>query len=293
MDNKKVLIAGGSGFIGQKLASLLIEKGYDVSTLTRKPKHSKDIFWNPKKKEIDVKQLGEIAVLVNLVGENIGLGRWTKKRKKELVDSRVDSTAFLCEIAEKMPKLSYFVSASAINCYGKESDKIHVESDDFGNNFLSQLIKSWEKASDTLASKIPVAKLRIPIVLSENDGALVRIKKITNFGLGAPLGSGKQTMPWIHIADLCGLFAFAIDKKLVGSYNANAGLDSNKDFMKSVALSMKRPFFLPPVPSFLLKLFLGEQACIVLEGIKVSNKKIRAAGFTFQDTTLSSALKKT
>ena len=192
-----------------------------------------------------------------------------------------------------MPKLSYFVSASAINCYGKESDKIHIESDDFGSNFLSQLIKSWENASDTLAVKIPVAKLRIPIVLSENDGALVRIKKITNFGLGAPLGSGKQTMPWIHIADLCRLFAFAIDKKLVGSYNANAGLDSNKDFMKSVALSMKRPFFLPPVPSFLLKLILGEQACIVLEGIKVSNEKIHAAGFTFQDSTLSSALKKT
>jgi Predicted nucleoside-diphosphate sugar epimerase len=191
-----------------------------------------------------------------------------------------------------MPKLSYFISASAINCYGKESNKIHKESDDFGSNFLSQLIKSWENASDTLASKIPVAKLRIPIVLSKNDGALVRIKKITNFGLGAPLGSGKQTMPWIHIADLCRLFAFAIDKKLVGSYNANAGLDSNKDFMKSVALSMKRPFFFPSVPSFLLKLILGEQACIVLEGIKVSNEKIRAAGFTFQDTTLSSALKK-
>ena len=174
----------------------------------------------------------------------------------ELFTINTKSTKSVDEIAEKMPKLSYFISASAINCYGKESDKIHIESDDFGSNFLSQLIKSWENASDKLASKIPVAKLRIPIVLSENDGALVRIKKITNFGLGAPLGSGKQTMPWIHIADLCRLFAFAIDKKLVGSYNANAGLDSNKDFMKSVALSMKRPFFLPPVPSFLLKLFL-------------------------------------
>ena len=260
MDNKKVLIAGGSGFIGQKLASLLIDRGFDVSTLTRKPKHSKDIFWDPITREINLSQLSEIDVLVNLVGENIGLGRWTKKRKKELVDSRVDSTTFLCEIAEKMPKLSYFISASAINCYGKESDTIQIESDDFGDNFLSQLIKSWENASDTLAAKIPVAKLRIPIVLSENDGALVRIKKITNFGLGAPLGSGKQTMPWIHIADLCRLFAFAIDKKLVGSYNANAGLDSNKDFMKSVALSMKRPFFFPPVPSFLLKLIFGRHA---------------------------------
>lgn len=144
MDNKKVLIAGGSGFIGQKLASLLVEKGFDVSILTRNPKVNRDIFWNPEKKEIDTKQLGEIAVIVNLVGENIGVGRWTKKRKKELVDSRVDSTTFLCELAEKMPKLSYFVCASAINCYGKESDKIHIESDDFGSNFLSQLIKSWE-----------------------------------------------------------------------------------------------------------------------------------------------------
>ena len=292
MDNKKVLIAGGSGFIGQKLASLLVEKGFDVSVLTRNPKVNRDIFWNPEKKEIDIKQLGEIAVIVNLVGENIGVGRWTKKRKKELVDSRVDSTTFLCELAEKLPKLSYFVCASSINCYGKESDKIHIESDDFGSNFLSQLIKSWENASDTLASKIPVAKLRIPIVLSKNDGALVRINKITNFGLASPLGSGEQTMPWVHIDDLCSMFVFAIENKLAGTFNANAGLDKNRIFMKAVATNMNRPFFFPSVPAFLLKLILGEKACIVLDGIKVSNEKIRAAGFTFHDTTLSSALKK-
>ena len=292
MENKKVLIAGGSGFIGQKLASLLVEKGFDVSILTRNPKVNRDIFWNPEKKEIDTKQLGEIAVIVNLVGENIGVGRWTKKRKKELVDSRVDSTTFLCELAEKLPKLSYFVCASAINCYGKESDKIHIESDDFGSNFLSQLIKSWENASDTLAVKIPVAKLRIPIVLSNNDGALVRINKITNFGLASPLGSGEQTMPWVHVDDLCRMFVFAIENKLVGTFNANAGLDKNRIFMKAVASNMNRPFFFPSVPAFLLKLILGEKACIVLDGIKVSNEKIRAAGFTFQDSTLSSALKK-
>ena len=292
MDNKKVLIAGGSGFIGQKLASLLIEKGFDVSTLTRKPKHSKDIFWNPVTREINLSQLSEIDVLVNLVGENIGVGRWTKKRKKELVDSRVDSTTFLCELAEKLPKLSYFVSASAINCYGKESDKIHIESDDFGSNFLSQLIKSWENASDTLAVKIPVAKLRIPIVLSNNDGALVRINKITNFGLASPLGSGEQTMPWVHVDYLCRMFVFAIENKLVGTFNANAGLDKNRIFMKAVATNMNRPFFFHCVPAFLLKLILGEKACIVLDGIKVSNEKIRTTGFTFHDTTLSSALKK-
>ena len=292
MDNKKVLIAGGSGFIGQKLASLLVEKGFDVSILTRNPKVNRDIFWNPEKKEIDTKQLGEIAVIVNLVGENIGVGRWTKKRKKELVDSRVDSTTFLCELAEKLPKLSYFVCASAINCYGKESDKIHIESDDFGSNFLSQLIKSWENASDTLAVKIPVAKLRIPIVLSNNDGALVRINKITNFGLASPLGSGEQTMPWVHIDDLCRMFVFAIENKLVGTFNANAGLDKNRIFMKAVASNMNRPFFFPSVPAFLLKLILGEKACIVLDGIKVSNEKIRTTGFTFQDAILSSALKK-
>ncbi len=290
MERKTVLIAGGTGFIGRELANLLSKNGYEVYKLTRNPKQQNHLFWDPQKRKMDEKILDKVTVLVNLVGENVGEGRWTAKRKKLLVDSRVDTTTFLCELTQKMPKLSYYISASAINCYGKESDKVHVESDEFGDDFLANLIKEWEAASNTIARNIPVAKLRIPIVLSKNDGALSKIKKITNLGLGSSLGSGKQTMPWVHIDDLCRMFAFAIDSNLEGVYNAHADSNSNKTFMKAVAVRLNRPFFLPPVPSFLLKLILGEKACIVLNGIKVSNKKITDAGFIFQYSNIETAL---
>ncbi len=289
MKRKTVLIAGGRGFIGRSLSILLADKGYEVYKLTRSPKKDSHIIWNPKKKFIDEKVLDNIDILVNLLGENIGEGRWTEKRKKLLVDSRVDTTTFLCELSQKMPKLSYYIGASAIDCYEKDN-KIHIESDPYGNSFLALLIKDWEDSTDKLPSTIPVAKIRIPIVLSRKNGALSKIKKLIKTGLGSPLGTGEQLMPWVHIDDLCRLFAFAIDSNLDGVYNAHANFNSNKTFMKAVAVRLNRPFFLPRVPSFLLKMILGEKACIILNGSKVSNKKITDAGFIFQYTNLKTAL---
>lgn len=290
MEKKTVLIAGGRGFIGRSLAILLTDMGFDVLKLTRTPKKTHHIIWNPKKKFIQENLLHKIDIVVNLLGENIGEGRWTEKRKKLLFESRIDTTTFLCEITQKMPKLSYYVGASAIDCYGKEGDRVHIETDAYGDDFLANLIKEWEASTDTLASKINVGKIRIPIVLSRKNGALSKIKKIINAGLGCPLGSGKQTMPWVHLDDLCRLFAFAINGNLNGVYNAHSNSNTNKTFMKALAARLNRPFFLPSAPSFLLKLILGEKAIILLNGTKVSNKKIIDAGFIFQYTNIKTAL---
>jgi uncharacterized protein (TIGR01777 family) len=292
---KTVLIAGGSGLIGKKLNQVLSKKGYKVYTLTRTAKHRGQIYWNPAQQTIEGKHLDKVNIIINLTGENIGEKRWTSDRKKALRDSRVKTTQFLHSLVANLPNLEYYISASGINCY-EQDDEIHVESDPYGNDFLSKLVKEWEAMSDLFESNCKVAKLRISMVLSKRGGALDKMLLPVKLGLGSPIGSGKQMMPWIHIEDLCNLFVFAIENELTGTYNAAANCDSNHDFMKALAKALNRPFFMPKVPAFLLKLMLGEMSALVLDSTNASNEKIKNAGFVFQhehiESTLSVLLKR-
>ena len=286
---KTVLIAGGSGLIGKKLNQTLSKKGYKVYTLTRTAKHRGQIYWNPAQQTIEGKHLDKINIIINLTGENIGEKRWTKERKKALRDSRVKTTQFLHSLVANIPNLEYYISASGINCYPQE-DKIHVESDEYGTDFLAKLVKEWEAVSDLFASNCKVAKLRISMVLSKRGGALDKMLLPVKLGLGSPIGSGEQIMPWIHIDDLCNMFVFAIENQLTGVYNAAANCDSNKDFMKALAKALNRPFFMPKVPSFLLKLMLGEMSALVLDSTNASNEKIKQAGFEFEHEDIEATL---
>lgn len=292
---KTVLIAGGSGLIGKKLNQVLSKKGYKVYTLTRSAKHRGQIYWNPTQQTIEGKHLDKVNIIINLTGENIGEKRWTNERKKALRDSRVKTTQFLHSLVSNLPNLEYYISASGINCYDQD-DKIHTESDPFGKDFLSKLVKEWEAMSDLFESNCKVAKLRISMVLSKRGGALDKMLLPVKLGLGSPIGTGKQLMPWIHIDDLCNLFVYAIENELTGTYNATANCDSNHDFMKALAKALKRPFFMPKVPAFLLKLMLGEMAALVLNSTNASNEKVKNAGFIFQhediEATLSSFFKR-
>ena len=292
---KTVLIAGGSGLIGKKLNQVLSKKGYKVYTLTRSAKHRGQIYWNPTQQTIEGKHLDKVNIIINLTGENIGEKRWTNERKKALRDSRVKTTQFLHSLVSNLPNLEYYISASGINCYEKD-DKIHTESDPYGKDFLSKLVKEWEAMSDLFESNCKVAKLRISMVLSKRGGALDKMLLPVKLGLGSPIGTGKQLMPWIHIDDLCNLFVYAIENELTGTYNATANCDSNHDFMKALAKALNRPFFMPKVPAFLLKLILGEMAALVLNSTNASNEKVKSAGFIFQnediEATLSSFFKR-
>lgn len=292
---KTVLIAGGSGLIGKKLNQVLSKRGHKVYTLTRTAKHRGQIYWNPAQQTIEGKHLDKVNIIINLTGENIGEKRWTKERKKALRDSRVKTTQFLHSLVSNLPNLEYYIAASGINCY-EQDDKLHVESDAYGKDFLSKLVKEWEAISDLFESNCKVAKLRISMVLSKRGGALDKMLLPVKLGLGSPIGTGKQMMPWIHIDDLCNLFAYAIENELTGTYNASANCDSNHDFMKALAKALKRPFFMPKVPAFLLKLMLGEMSALVLDSTNASNEKIKNTGFVFQnehiDSTLSLLLKR-
>jgi len=288
---KTVLIAGGSGLIGKQLTKVFKERGYRVYKLSRNARKQGHVQWNPKMKQVDEKYLSRVNILVNLAGASIGDKNWSTKRKKELIDSRVESTEFLHEMAAKMPKLSYYVGASGVNCYDLNVDKVFTEEDAYGSDFLSTLVKDWEQASERFSAICPTLKLRIAMVLSNRGGSMNAMKRPVFFGLGSPIGPGTQYHPWIHIEDLCRMILFGIEQNLDGTYNAVAHCDTNKTMMKGIAKYMNRPFFMPSVPSFILTLFLGERASLVLSDLRVSNDKIKKAGFTFKYDQLNKALK--
>jgi uncharacterized protein (TIGR01777 family) len=290
-ETKTVLIAGGSGLIGKQLTKVFKERGYRVYKLSRNARKQGHIEWNPKTKQIDEKYLSRIHILINLAGANIGDKNWNTSRKQELIDSRVQSTEFLSELALKMPKLSYYVGASGVNCYDLKQDKLFQEEDAYGSDFLSTLVHDWEKASDRFDGICPYMKLRIAMVLSNRGGSLTAMKRPVFFGLGSPLGSGNQYHPWIHIDDLCRMISFGIEHQLEGTYNAVAECDTNRTMMKGIAKYMHRPFFLPAVPSGILKFILGERSMLVLSDLRVSKDKIKNAGFQFKFDKLNKALK--
>ena len=288
---KTIMIAGGTGLIGKALEKKLLEIGYSVRILTRNPTSNNHYFWNPSLAEIDESSLSEVNVLINLSGAGIADKRWTKDRKEVLVSSRIGTNEFLASKISKMPQLEQFISSSGINCYPLENtSKIYIEGDDFGTDYLSQLVKKWEESANLFLSKCPVAKIRTAVVLSPNGGALSRMLPAIKMGIGSPLGSGNQAMAWIHIDDLVDLFVFAIENHLTGAYNAVTACTSNKNFMQALAKQYKKPFWFLFVPSFMLKLIFGEMSTVLLDGVFVSNQKMIDLGFKFKRKHIESAL---
>ena len=284
------LISGGRGLVGKALGNMLKRQGHTVYKLSRRPKRKGHIYWNPEKQSIEGKHLHKIEVIINLAGANIGAQKWSNKRKLELINSRVNSIQFLKQTAATMPNLNYYISASGINCYGYNSQIEKEESDDYGNDFLSELVKEWEAASNSFKEICPVAILRIALVVDKKGGALKKIMKPIKLGLGSPLGSGQQYLPWIHIKDLCRMFMHCIEHKKEGTFNAANGYISNQEFMKTISKKMKKPFFFPAIPKPILSFFLGEMSTMLTESLKVSNQKIKQNGFEFLFPDFDSAM---
>ncbi|MCE2743665.1 MAG: TIGR01777 family oxidoreductase [Fluviicola sp.] len=290
---KTILIAGGKGLIGNQLKSLFVSKGYEVRILTRNPKSTDEYKWNPKDNTIDLKALSNVNVLINLCGEGIAEKRWTDKRKQELYDSRIGTTNFLYSLKDQLPELETYISASGITCYGFENhSKIYSEEDEFGKDYISQLVKKWEESADQFSSICRVVKLRTAVVLSKNGGALPKLLKPIQLGIGSPLGTGKQIMPWIHINDLANLFLFSLENtSIIGSINCLTDNSTNKEVTIACAHLLNKKLWFPNVPGFIMKLILGELSIILLDGVKVSNSKIKEKGFVFIYYSLEKALK--
>jgi len=293
-----VLITG-TGLIANHLSEKLIKKGYHVTFLSRNKNvqsKQKGYLWDVKKQTIEKEAIATADYIVHLAGTNIGEKRWTDERKKSIIDSRVDSASLLFSEVKKQKKgLKAFITASGIGYYGAiTSDKIYSENDPPATDFLGETCNKWETAADVFNElNIRTVKIRTAVVLAKNDSALDQMLTPIKLGVGSALGSGLQYMPWIHINDICDIYVKAIeDSSLTGAFNAAApDQKNNTNFMKAIAKVLHKPFFFPKIPSFMLRLILGEMAVIVLKGSRVSNKKIVQTGFDFHFKDLDSALK--
>jgi len=293
-----ILITGGSGLVGRHLSMKLKDKGYNVALLSRSPEQSTDIksyFWDPAKAEIDHTAITEADFIIHLAGAGIGDKRWTTGRRKDIIDSRVKTADLIYRVVrETGKKVKAFITISGSNYYGTlTSEKIFRETDPPADDFLGEVCRLWEEAADRFSEAgSRVVKIRTGIVLARKGGVLSRIITPVRLGVGSPIGSGKQYVPWIHIDDLCNIFIKAIeDQNMKGAYNAAAQQDiANSDLMSSLAQELGKPFWFPAVPSFIMKIMFGKMSEILLEGSRISSEKIRSAGFNFQFPELKDAI---
>lgn len=293
-----VLISGGSGLVGQHLCKSLQEKGYDVAILSRssKPKtHTPSYYWDINRNDIDIEAINNCDFIIHLAGVNIGEKRWTRKRKIEILNSRVKSIDLIFKNLDKKNKLKAVISASAVGYYGAHTtEKIFSETDSSSNDFLGETCSLWEQAADKFTGiGIRTVKIRTGVVLSKKGGALAKLKMPIQLGFGSAIGHGRQYMPWIHMDDLCAIYIKALEnKEMNGAFNAVAPEHvTNKALTRKMARALHKPFWFPNIPAFIMKLLFGEMAVMLLSGSRVSSAKIEASGYTFQFPNLESALK--
>ncbi|MBC7922331.1 MAG: TIGR01777 family protein [Ferruginibacter sp.] len=303
-----VLITGGSGLIGTRLTELLRQQGYSVAHLSR-PNSNRSATptgvrvheWDVAKGELDERALPEADYLIHLAGAGIADERWTESRKKEIIDSRVESTRLLARKLKAAGRqstahpLKAFLSASAIGVYGADTGgRILTESSAPGRDFLADVTLRWEAAAEEVAQLgIRTVKMRTGIVLSEKGGALAKIAQPIRLGAGAALGSGRQILSWIHLDDLARLFIYAMeDETMRGAYNAVAPNPvTNDQLTKLAADALGKPLWLPRVPAFALRLAFGEMAAVVLGGNHVLNGRVaKETDFTYRFTDAREAL---
>lgn len=295
--SQRVLITGGTGLVGLRLSELLVESGFEVSHLSRNPTKGtyESFHWNVEKAEIDKEAVKNCDVIIHLAGASVAGKRWTKAWKQEVYDSRINATRLLVDaVRNHNSRLQHFISASAIGYYGWDTgNKLVDENSEQGKGFLADVVADWENEVSSLDEfGVKNSKIRVGIVLSDRGAALVEMMKPIKMGIGAPLGSGKQYMSWIHIDDLCQLFIHLIRTEEAGIFNAVASDPvTNKEFTKQLAAKLNKPLILPNVPSFALRLLVGEMQVMLTGGNKVSSKKIEQTGFNFKYPSLHSALK--
>lgn len=295
----RVLITGATGLIGGEIVKLCHQKSIDVNYLTTskskilQKENYKGFYWNPKANDIDTECFADVDAIIHLAGATVS-NRWTEAYKKEILNSRKDTTALLIDTLKGMPhNVKQIVSASAIGIYPDSLVNYYDQSfNEYSNSFLGEVVQVWEGAVDEFSKlNITVSKIRIGLVLSDKGGALQEMVKPIKLGVGAAFGSGKQWQSWVHIEDLSSLFLYVLQNNLNGVYNGVAPNPvSNQELTKTIANVLNKPLFLPNIPRFVMKLILGEMHTILFESQRVSSKKVESQGFYFKYHHLEPAL---
>jgi uncharacterized protein (TIGR01777 family) len=297
MTLKRILIAGGSGFVGNAITQLFTASENEVYILTRKNNKSD----NPKIKYVQwmngdqsaVQDLPSIDAVINLAGETIN-GRWTDEKKQAILNSRLKATEELLNIVKKMPSLpQVWVNASAIGYYGTSHSKVFTEeSTDQGSDFLAEVVKAWEtKAREASKIGCRTVMTRFGLILGKDGGVLPQLTMPYRFFAGGTVGSGDQWISWIHVEDAAMLIKETIDnEQYIGPVNTTSPNPvTMKEFGEIVGDVMKRPHWLP-APSFMFKLLFGEMSMLILKGQQVLPDKALNNGFTFKYPNLKKAL---
>ena len=295
----RVLITGATGLIGQEIVKLCHEKDIKVNYLTTskskivQEENYNGFYWNPKAMEIDVDCFKGVDTIIHLAGATVSK-RWTPSYKKEILNSRIETTQLLINnLKGEKHTIKHVVSASAIGVYPDSLTNYYDQNhDEVSTSFLGHVVEVWEHAVDEFAKlNLSVSKIRIGLVLSDKGGALQEMVKPIKFGMGAPFGIGKQWQSWIHIQDLANMFLYIVEHNLSGIYNGVAPNPvSNTELTKSIANVLQRPLFLPNIPKFIMKGVLGEMHILLFESQRVSSKKIEDKGFYFKYNALEPAL---
>jgi len=287
-----VLITGANGLIAKHLSKLLKESGYEVLSLSRKPKGDDSFQWNPALGFMDSDALKHTDHIIHLAGAGIGDKRWSTTRKNEIRTSRVNSCELIFQTCINSGiKLKSFISASAIGYYGY--GRVFTEGDQAGQGFLTEVCREWEQAADRFQTAgIRTVKIRTGIVLAADGGILPQMALPVRLGLGTAMGSGKQGIPWIHIDDLCQIYLKAIQKEqMIGAYNAVAPESiNNRAFTKELAGFFHKPYWPVAIPAFLIRALLGERSELLLKGSEVLPSRLLETDFTFRYTKLKEAL---
>ena len=285
----KVLIAGGSGFLGSALSASLRLDGHNITTVTRHPKVHGQVPWTDLPMLID-----DIDVVVNLAGEPLDAGRWTDARKASILESRVKATnAIVKAMSTVTRRPSVFLNASAMGFYGARGDDAVTEDSPSGSDFLASVCVAWEGAAMAAAWMTRVVLLRTGLVLDRSAGALPKLALPFRLFAGGRVGTGNQYWSWIHREDWVRMVRWAIDSVAVtGPLNLTAPSPAtNREFTRALARALRRPS-LTPAPVFALRLMLGEMAdAMILNGRRVLPAKATTNGFEFRYPDLDSALR--
>jgi uncharacterized protein (TIGR01777 family) len=290
----RIILAGGTGFLGRALVRSLRHDGHQVKVLTRRPQRVDDVRWAPESPGAWTTTLDRSDAVVNLAGEGIADEAWTAARKAAILDSRVRSTGALADAIRACtgpPRI--FISASGVGVYGTRGDEPLTEESSPGSDFLATVCQAWERATGAANGVARVVLLRTGVVLAREGGALPRMALPFRFFVGGRLGSGRQYVSWVHLDDWVKMVSWALRSNDVnGPLNVTAPAPvTNAEFTKALARAMHRPSLLP-VPEFALRGILGKEMAdaLLLEGQRVIPAKAQTLGYTFRYTTVDAAL---
>jgi uncharacterized protein (TIGR01777 family) len=292
----RVLISGASGFIGRALTPALVSAGHEPVALVRRVPRGNEVQWSPNE-QLDPEKLAGADAIIHLAGKNIA-GRWTKKFKQEVLESRAQGTRTLANAAAEsyrrrgQPRV--FVSASGLNYYGSRGDELLTEESSPGQGFLAEVSRRWEAASaPAREAGLRVANLRIGVVLAHDGGALKPMLLPFRLGLGGRIGSGKQFWSWISFDDVIGVALFALhNDSLRGPVNTVGPAPvRNEEFVRALGRELHRPTIFP-LPAWLVHTFLGEMGEeLLLTSIRAEPAKLKAAGYSFAHPELRDVIR--